>query len=107
MIGHYCPYPDEEPIQCPPGFAQINLGQVQCDKCPAGSYADKAGMGKCIPCPPGMFCPDIQNAPLSCPTNRLGGQTKCDLGNLIGWKQTQNSLSLLMIYMKNFILNFK
>ncbi len=84
LIGHYCPYPDEEPIQCPPGFAQINLGQVQCDKCPAGSYADKAGMGKCIPCPPGMFCPDIQNAPLSCPTNRLGGQTKCDLGSLIG-----------------------
>ena len=84
FIGHYCPHADEAPIQCPPGFAQINPGQVVCDKCPAGSYADKAAMAKCIPCPPGMFCPENRNSPLPCPTNRLASQAECHLETSIG-----------------------
>jgi hypothetical protein len=72
------------PIQCPPGYAQINLGQVSCDKCPEGSYADKAGMAQCITCPPGMFCRDTLHAPLPCPKNRAAGQTECNFEDTIG-----------------------
>jgi hypothetical protein len=77
FIGHSCPNPDEKPIQCPPGYAQRNSGQVVCDKCPGGTYADKAGMAHCIPCPPGMYCPETTDAPLPCPTNRMARQTEC------------------------------
>ncbi len=83
FIGRYCADPAAAPVQCPPGYAQLNPGQVYCDKCPAGTYTDKAGMAYCLQCPPGFFCPESSDFPLLCPTNKERGQEECHTDDTI------------------------
>ncbi|PFH35772.1 hypothetical protein BESB_054230 [Besnoitia besnoiti] len=53
--GHYCPAGAAEPIPCPQGQHQPDLGQSECVACPAGKACGAATEPD--ECPAGYFCP--------------------------------------------------
>jgi len=55
-LGHYCTAGVAQPIPCPVGTYQDQVGQVQCKTCVAGFYC-ATGVVRPTPCPQGYYCP--------------------------------------------------
>eukprot|EP00606_Chrysophyceae_sp_TOSAG23-5_P001356 GSChrysophyteH2.ASY1.ANO1.1387.1 assembled CDS len=56
-IGHKCELGfNVQPVKCPAGTFQAEMGQDHCDACPAGFYCDGNG-GQPVICPAGSYCP--------------------------------------------------
>ena len=41
-------------LDCPPGFASLNVSESYCQPCKVGSYSTGAGEKHCLPCPDGL-----------------------------------------------------
>ena len=61
--GHFCPMGSTNPIRCPSGYYQDELGSYECKDCPSGYYCDNT-MDPVVlyngsHCPTGMFLSNV------------------------------------------------
>ena len=75
ITGSYCPEGSSQPLGCPPGQYQNNLGQWTCETCPAGYYCVNSTDPEPEPCPPHHYCPAGSNAPTQCPDGTVNNET--------------------------------
>ncbi|XP_070552128.1 fibrillin-2-like [Ptychodera flava] len=60
-LGHYCPEGSPEPVRCPSGEYQDEIGQWECKDCPEGYFCDNTMEPVVLYnnswCPTGFYCP--------------------------------------------------
>ena len=69
-VASYCPANNLfDPLPCPKGTFNFQIGQIECSKCPIGYHCPMLGLADPAICPPGYVCSKVglENPNVRCP----------------------------------------